>query len=256
MYIDSHCHLNRLDLSSYQGRLADVLEEARHKGVKGFLCVSVSLEEHSDLLKIAKETKNIWVSVGLHPTEAPRQPVSQEQLLSLASHPKVIAIGETGLDYYRVTSDEEWQKERFMTHIRVAQLCQKPLIVHTRSAVAETIACLKSSKGDGVIHCFTEDWDAAKQFLDLGFYISFSGIVTFKNAKAIQEVARRMPIERMLIETDSPYLAPVPYRGKPNVPGFVPLVAECIASLREVSPEWIGEKTTENFLKLFAISFE
>lgn len=254
MYIDSHCHLNMLDLTPYGGNLDNVLSAAQAKEVKYFLCVAVTLDDHSDLVNIAEKYNNVFISAGLHPNEKPGILFDQSQLQHFAQHPKVIAIGETGLDYFRSEGDIEWQRNRFRQHIACAKQFQKPLIIHTRSAKEDTLRIMKEeSAGDvgGVMHCFTEDWETAKKALDLGFYISFSGIVTFKNAVEIQDVARKVPSDRMLIETDSPYLAPVPYRGKSNVPEYVCHVAEFIAKIRNEPVQRIADLTTSNFFTLF-----
>jgi TatD DNase family protein len=254
--IDSHCHLNMLDLDRFEGSLQRVIDEANQKNVTTLLTVSVDLADHAELVKIAQTYPNVYISAGTHPNEHPNDTIDSKILESAAQHPKVIAIGETGLDYYRSQGDMTWQKERFIQHISVAKCTQKPLIIHTRMAKEDTLSLLReegASDVGGVMHCFTEDWETAKQALDLGFYISFSGIVTFKNAVELQEVAKKVPLSRMLVETDSPYLAPIPHRGKPNCPAYVYYVAEYIASLRNVSIETIAKETTHNFLTLFKI---
>lgn len=254
MLIDSHCHLNMIDLGPFEGSLQNVLLQANNQGVHGFLLVAVTLNDYSVLVEIADKNPNIALSVGLHPNEDPEQPLDIEQLKRQANHPKVVAIGETGLDYFRSTGTLEWQRERFAQHIDCAKELRKPLIVHTREAQKDTIDVLRQQNAQdigGVMHCFTEDWEMAKKALDLNFYISFSGIVTFKSATTIQEVARLVPLDKMLIETDSPYLAPMPHRGKPNVPAYVTHVAEYIAALRGESVEKIAQATTSNFFRLF-----
>lgn len=254
MYVDSHCHLNMLDLEPFAGELEKVLSNARLKGVHYFLCVAVTLEDHTELRTIAEKHKNVFISAGVHPNEKPGEIIDGTQLDTIVQHPKVIAIGETGLDYFRSEGDVNWQRERFRQHIDCAKKYKKPLIIHTRAAKEDTLEILKNENAGqvgGVMHCFTEDWETAKKALDLGFYISFSGIVTFKNATILQDVARKVPIDRMLIETDSPYLAPVPYRGKSNLPEYVCYVAEYIATLRKESSEKVGEWTTKNFFTLF-----
>lgn len=251
--VDSHCHLNLLDLTSFHGKLSEMFSSCHEKGVQYFLCVAITLEDHSELVQIANTYPHVAISVGLHPNENPGMPLDEPQLYQFAQHPKVVAIGETGLDYYR-QSEPDWQKQRFVQHIACAKRCKKPLIVHTRQAQQDTIAILKAEQADqigGVLHCFTEDWSMAKQALDLNFYISFSGIVTFKNATVLKEVAKKVPLDRMLIETDSPYLAPHPFRGKTNYPGYVYYVAEYIATLRNESLEKVAEKTTANYFNLF-----
>lgn len=256
MLVDSHCHLDQLDLTSYGGDLSKAMAFADDQGVKHFLCVCITLENFADVLKIAETYSHVSASVGLHPneTDVPLEP-SADDLVKMAQHKKVVAIGETGLDYYRSTGDVEWQRERFRQHIRAAIKTKKPLIIHTRQAQSDTLLVMREEHAEtigGVMHCFTEDWEMAKACLDLNFYISFSGIVTFQSAKVLQDVARRVPLERMLVETDSPYLAPVPYRGKPNEPAYVRYVAEFIAALRGVSVDEIAEKTTENYFRLFS----
>lgn len=248
-FVDSHCHLNMLENPEA------ALMHAKEQGVEHFLCVAVTLEDHAALVKIAEQHPNVFISVGLHPNENPQMPIAVSDLAKLATHPRVIAIGETGLDYYRIEGDKQWQQERFIAHIECARQMNKPLIIHTRQAKEDTIQLLAAHDAKqvgGVMHCFTEDWETARQALDLGFYISFSGIVTFKNATQLQAVAKKVPLERMLIETDSPYLAPVPHRGKPNLPGYVCHVAEYIAVLRGETIEQIAEQTTQNFFTLFS----
>ena len=258
MLVDSHCHLDRLDLSEHKNDLAGIMANARQQGIEHFLSVSVDLESLPKVLAIAERFPNIGVSVGVHPTEEISHEPSVEELVQLAKNPLVVAIGETGLDYYRISDSNSQQKkdqdQRFRTHIRAAKLNNKPLIIHTRGARADTIAILKEEGADkigGVFHCFTEDITMAKQALDLGFYISFSGIITFKNAQEIRDVMLQLPLDRILIETDSPYLAPVPYRGKANQPAYVYYVAECIAGLRGIAYEEVAKQTTKNFFKLF-----
>lgn len=252
MLIDSHCHLQMLDLAALGTDLASVLQAATYNGVEHMLCVSTVLTELPAVFAIAEQYSEVSASVGLHPNEKLETEPSVQDLLGLAVHPKVIAIGETGLDYYRIESGQQWQQERFERHIEASKLCNKPLIIHTRQARKDTISMLKAA-GDvrGVIHCFTEDWDTAKAALDLGFYISFSGIVTFKNALDLQAVAKKVPLDRLLIETDAPFLAPVPHRGKINQPSYVKHVAEFLAQLRGDIFENIASKTTHNFYCLF-----
>jgi len=218
------------------------------------LCVSVSLEAFPEVLAIAERFPNIFASAGVHPDHQSGEEPDVARLVSLAGHAKVVAIGETGLDYYRVEGDTEWQRDRFRTHIRAARQAVKPLIVHTREAAADTVRVMQEEAADevgGVMHCFTETVDVARQAMEMNFMISFSGIVTFKNATALKDVARFVPLDRMLIETDSPYLAPVPYRGKTNQPAYVRFVAEEIARLKGVSIESVADATTANFLRLF-----
>lgn len=253
--IDSHCHLDQLDLSSYGGDLTKALTNATSLGVKHFLNVCITLKDFPAVLKIAENYSNVYASLGLHPNERDiiAEPTTEE-LIALASHDKVIAIGETGLDYYRSTGDIAWQQERFRQHIRAAKKIGKPLIVHARQAKKDTIQILREEEAHaigGIMHCFTEDWEMAQLAMDLNFYISFSGVVTFKNALEVQEVAKRIPLDKMLVETDSPYLAPYPYRGQPNEPAYVVLVADCIAKLRGTTLDVIAENTTQNFWRLF-----
>ncbi len=255
--IDSHCHLDRLDLKLFDNNIINALENAHQHDVQTMLNVCIDLEHFSDVLDIAKAYPNVYASVGVHPNETDGQDPSVDELVTLADNSKIIAIGETGLDYFRTTGDDlEWQRTRFKNHIEASKQTKKPLIIHMREATDDTLKIMQDEKAEqagGVMHCFAEDWETAQRALDLGFYISFSGIVTFKNALALKEVARNVPIDKMLVETDSPYLAPVPYRGKSNQPAYVKNVAECIAELRGESYETIAEKTTENFIRLFSI---
>ena len=251
MLIDSHCHLDFPELAD---QLDAVFACMQGNGVTHALSVSVTLEDFPKILAIAEAHPHIFASVGVHPDYADVPAVTVEQLTALAAHRKVVAIGETGLDYFRLKGDLEWQRERFRTHIRAARLCHKPLIIHTRAAAADTLRLMREENAAevaGVMHCFTEDWDVAQAALEMGFYISFSGIVTFKNAKALKDVAQRVPLDRILVETDSPYLAPVPHRGKTNQPGFVLHVAEELSRLRGIPVEEIGAATTANFQRLF-----
>jgi TatD DNase family protein len=252
-YVDSHCHIDFPELS---GQLPSVLDAMAAEHVTHALCIGVNLPDLPGVLRIAAEHPNIYASVGVHPDYEDTPEPTVEVLRQLAREPKVVAIGETGLDYYRLSGDLQWQRVRFRTHIRAARDCGKPLVIHTRSAAADTLAIMREERaGDigGVMHCFTETWDVAQAALELGFHISFSGIVTFKNARELKEVARRVPLERMLIETDSPYLAPVPYRGKLNQPAYVRHVADEIARLRGVSVDDIARATSANFFTLFGV---
>jgi hydrolase, TatD family len=254
MLIDSHCHLDLIDLAPYGGKFDAVLENARHSGVTHMLCVAIALERIPALLELAERYSQISVSVGVHPNERDGCEPDVDELVALADHPKVLAIGETGLDYFRTQGTLEWQQERFRIHVRAARRAHKPLIIHTRQASYDTLTILReegASDVGGVMHCFTGDWEMARQAMELGFYISFSGIVTFRNAEYLKEIARRVPIDRLLVETDSPYLAPVPHRGKPNQPAYVRHVAEHIAELRGVSFEDIAVATSRNFTALF-----
>lgn len=251
MFIDSHCHINFPDLAV---RLPDLLVNMQHNQVSHALCVSVNLPDFPGIRKLAEEHRNVFASVGVHPDYEDTEEPSVEQLASLANHPKVIAIGETGLDYFRLQGDLEWQRERFRTHIRAAVEAGKPLIIHTRSAAVDTLRIMREEGAErvgGVMHCFTETEEVADQAMALNFYISFSGIVTFKKALELKSVARHVPLERMLIETDSPYLAPTPYRGKTNEPAYVRHVAEEIAGLRGIDVAEVGAATTRNFFELF-----
>lgn len=252
MFVDSHCHL---DFPETRDRLPAVLANMQENEVEHALCISVTLEDLPGVLALATDHPDVLsASVGVHPDYPDVDEPDVARLVELAAHPRVVAIGETGLDYYRLTGDLDWQRERFRVHIRAAREAGKPLIIHTRAAAEDTIRLLREEGArdvGGVMHCFTESWEIAQQALDLGFHISMSGIVSFKNAKLVHEVARQVPIERLLIETDSPYLAPVPYRGKTNEPAWVRHVAVAVAALRETTPEDIGRQTTQNFDRLF-----
>lgn len=254
MFVDSHCHLDRVDLAPYEGDFARMLDANREAGVDHMLCVAIDLESYPQMLARVTPHEDISVSVGVHPCDRDRRSPTVDELVELAQHPHNVAIGETGLDYFRAEGDLEWQRERFRTHIRAAVASGKPLIIHTREAREDTIAILRqegAEQAGGVMHCFTETWEMAQAAMEMGFYISFSGIVTFKNAEALRDVARQVPLERLLIETDSPYLAPVPFRGKPNEPKHVARVAEKIAELRELPVEELAAATTQNFHRLF-----
>ena len=254
MLADSHCHLDFPDLA---GRVDEALAMMRANDVTHALCVSVTLREFPQVRALAERYPNLSASVGVHPDYADVPVVTEKELLALADHPKVVAIGETGLDHYRIKGGAEWQRERFRTHIRAARRCGKPLIIHMRDASEETLNIMReegASEVGGVMHCFTGSWEVAQAAMELGFWISFSGIVTFKNAVALREVARQVPLERMLIETDSPFLAPVPYRGKTNEPGLVKYVAEEIARLRQVSVDEVAAATSMNYFKLFRVA--
>jgi TatD DNase family protein len=251
MFIDSHCHL---DFPELRERLPLLLANMSEAEVTHALCVCVELEAFDEVLATAAAAPNLFASVGVHPDYPDCQEPTVDDLVGRATHPRVVAIGETGLDYYRLTGDLSWQRERFRTHIRAARTAQKPLIIHTRSAAEDTLAIMREEKAEevgGVMHCFTESWEVAALAMEMNFLISFSGIVTFKNAKALQDTARRMPLECMLIETDSPYLAPVPNRGKTNQPAWVAHVGRTIATLRETDVETVGRVTSDNFFRLF-----
>jgi len=254
MLVDSHCHLDRLELEQWPDGVSGALKHAEQNQVTGFLCVSINLEDYAAMRSQVQDYPQVWVSVGVHPNETECEEPSVQRLLDLADDKKVIAIGETGLDYFRSEGDLDWQRQRFVRHIEAAKACGKPLIIHNREAIADTLRLLQENGADqvgGVMHCFVEDWESAQRAMDLNFYISFSGIVTFKSARELQEVAKKMPAERMLVETDSPYLAPVPFRGKTNQPAYVRHVAEYIAELREQSLDKIAAQTSENFFRLF-----
>lgn len=252
-FIDSHCHINFPELAD---NIEDVLAQMKRNDVQSALCVSVNLPGFPQVLALAERFENIYASVGVHPDYENEIEPSVADLVALARHKKIIAIGETGLDYFRLTGDLEWQRERFRNHIRAARACGKPLIIHTRSAAEDTLRIMEEENAHevgGVMHCFTENWDVAQAAISMDFYISFSGIVTFKNATQLKEVAQRVPLDRMLIETDSPYLAPVPHRGKLNQPAFVKHVAEEIALLRGIGVDEVGTETSENFSRLFRV---
>ncbi len=254
MLVDSHCHL---DFPELAGNLPAILETMRENDVGAALCVSVTLDDFPKVLALAEQHENLYASVGVHPDYPDLREPTVAELVELALHPKVVAIGETGLDYYRLTGDLEWQRERFRVHIRAARQSGKPLIIHTRSASADTLRLMReegASEAGGVMHCFTETWEVAQGALEMGFHISFSGILTFKNAKDLKDVARQVPLDQLLVETDSPYLAPVPYRGKTNQPGWVKHVAEEVARLQNRSFADVAEATTHNFFKLFNIN--
>jgi len=254
MLVDSHCHL---DFPELAGNLPAILDTMRDNDVGAALCVSVTLDDFPKVRALAENNPNFYASVGVHPDYPDIREPSVAELLELSGHPKVVAIGETGLDYFRLTGDLEWQRERFRTHIRAAREARKPLIIHTRAAAADTLRLMReegAEQAGGVMHCFTESWEVAEGALAMGFYISFSGIVTFKNAKDLKEVARRVPLDRLLVETDSPYLAPVPHRGKTNQPGWVKHVAEEVARLQDREFSEVAQKTTENFYKLFNVN--
>ena len=252
--VDSHCHLDRLDLAKLGGDLDAVFAAAREHGVMHMLCVCIDMDNFPAVAGLAERYPQVFASVGVHPNEQDTRDPSVKELLQLAQTAKVVAIGETGLDYFHGKGDLDWQRGRFRRHIRAARESNKPLIIHTRDAKEDTLRIMREEGAQdigGVMHCFTEDWNMAEQALDLNFFISFSGIVTFRNAAQVQDVARRVPLERLLVETDAPYLTPVPYRGKSNQPAYVRYVAEYIAEIREESLESIVDATTNNFFKLF-----
>jgi TatD DNase family protein len=257
MFVDSHCHLSFPELHARLGEIRSAMAEAR---VDRALCICTTLEEFETVHALAREHDNFWCSAGVHPdNEGVREP-DVASLVALAGRPRVVAIGETGLDYYRLgersVADMEWQRERFRTHIRAARECTKPLVIHTRSASDDTLGILREEGGaavGGVFHCFTETEAVARAALDLGFHISFSGIITFRNAEDLRDVVRLVPLDRCLIETDSPYLAPVPYRGKVNQPAYVPFVARQVAQLKGIAVEQVAEATSHNFERLFSV---
>ena len=252
MLVDSHCHLNFPELSDNIEAVRALMVESQ---VGHALCVSVTLDKVHEVLALAETYDNFYASVGVHPDYENIEEPTVDTLVRLAEHPKAVAIGETGLDYFRLTGDLTWQRERFRTHIRAAIIANKPLIIHTRSAAEDTIRIMREEQANlvgGVMHCFTESLEVAQQAIELGFYISFSGIVTFKNAGQLKEVAKAIPLERILVETDSPYLAPIPFRGKTNQPAYVRYTAQEIARLRGISLDEVMEATTSNFFHLFS----
>ncbi len=251
MLVDSHCHL---DFPELAGNIDSLLDAMKTAGVSHALCACVTLERFPAMLSLVEAHTNLYAGVGVHPDEQGGAEPDIATLVQLARHPKVVAIGETGLDYFRLEGDLEWQRQRFRTHIRAANEAHKPLIIHTREAADDTLRLMREESAEtsgGVMHCFTETLEVAYAAMDMGFYISFSGIVTFKSALVLKEVARAIPLERILIETDSPYLAPVPQRGKINEPAYVVHVAEEIAKLRDISRQEVAEATTANFFRLF-----
>ncbi len=252
---DSHCHLNFPDLRE---QMDSVLAAMRDNGVTRAMNICTQIEEFDAVLACAVKHPHIWATVGVHPDQEGMTEPSAAQLALLAQHPRVLALGETGLDYYRLegrsVADMEWQRDRFRAHIDAARRVRKPLVIHTRSSADDTLAILKEQGAEdigGVFHCFTESWDIARQALDLGFYISLSGILTFKNAKELQEIAKKLPEDRILVETDSPYLAPTPYRGKTNQPAYTRFVARCLAELRQCTEDEVEDFTEQNFNRLF-----
>ena len=254
MLVDSHCHLNFPEL---QSNMEQIRASMHDNQVGHALCISVTLKDFPQVLTLAETYPNFFASVGVHPDYEDEPPFTVDDLVNLANHPKVIAIGETGLDYFRLSGDLEWQRERFRTHIRAAIKSQKPMVIHTRSAAEDTLKIMREENAHlvgGVLHCFTETLDVALEAIDLGFYISFSGIVTFKNATMLKEVAGQLPLDRILVETDSPYLAPIPYRGKINQPAYVKHVAEELSRIRNIPLADIMDATTANFFKLFNVA--
>lgn len=251
MLVDSHCHLNFPEFTENIHAVRQLMHDSQ---VGHALCVSVTLDKFPEVLALAEQYDNFYASVGVHPDYENIEEPSVEGLVELAQHPKIVAIGETGLDYFRLTGDLEWQRMRFRTHIRAAIQAGKPLIIHTRSAAEDTLRIMQEegvNQVGGVMHCFTESLEVAEAAINMGFYISFSGIVTFKNAMQLKEVAQAIPLDKMLVETDSPYLAPVPFRGKTNQPAYVKYVAQEIANLRGISLDTVMQVTTQNFFTLF-----
>lgn len=254
MLVDSHCHL---DFPELVENLPQLLDRMNAAGVGAALCAGVTLERFPAVLDLAHTVPNIYAAVGVHPDTRDGAEADVDTLIRLANDPKVVAIGETGLDYYRLEGDLEWQRKRFRVHIEAAKRCRKPLIIHTRAAREDTLRIIKEERaGDvgGVFHCFTEDRDTAWKAIEAGFHVSFSGIVTFKNAAELKSIAAELPLDRILVETDAPYLAPVPYRGKTNEPAYVRHVAASIAEARGISIEVFAQATTENFCRLFGVS--
>jgi TatD DNase family protein len=254
MLIDSHCHLDRLDLKPYENDFGCLMQQIRAENIEHLLCISIDLEAYPAMRELVADYDDISVTVGVHPNENEGHEPTVEELIELGKDEKVIGIGETGLDYFRSEGDLTWQKDRFRNHIHAAKALKKPLIIHTREAKQDALDMLQEDNAGevgGIIHCFTEDWEFAKRALDLNFYISFSGIVTFNSAKQIHEVAKKVPADRFLIETDSPYLAPVPHRGRPNYPQYVKHVAQTVADLRGISLNSVADLSTRNFYTLF-----
>lgn len=255
MFIDSHCHLDRLNLNDFNDNLDNVVQAATDAQVNKLLCVSVTLNDFPSMVSKTQAYNNVYLSCGTHPLNQ-EDKVDEAELLSLSQHNNVIAVGETGLDYFYAPETKELQLDSFVKHVRVAKKLNKPLIIHTRDAQQDTLAILRDEGAEqvgGILHCFTESWEMAKQAIDMGFYISFSGIVTFKNASALREVAKKVPDDKFLIETDAPYLAPVPHRGKQNQPAYVVEVAKHLASIRGQSVETIAKLSTDNFNRLFSL---
>lgn len=254
MLVDSHCHLDRIDLAPYQGDLSAALAAAAERGITRMLCISVDRPSVDTVCAIAHQYPNVYASVGIHPLDIGAEQESVENLCELASRPKVIAIGETGLDYYYSRDNSAAQQQSFRTHLEASKRTRKPVIVHSRDAREDTLALIREV-GDptvgGILHCFTESWEMAEQALELNYYISFSGIITFKNAANLREVVARVPLERLLVETDSPYLAPIPFRGKSNEPKYTREVAQCIADIKGLDLEQVAAQTSENFDRLF-----
>jgi TatD DNase family protein len=256
MLVDSHCHI---DFPDYDGKMDDLRLAMQEHGVSHALCVSVNLPDWPRVMALAERYDNFFASVGVHPDHAEGESLGEEALLQRAAHPKVVAIGETGLDYFRLTGDLDWQRERFRTHIRAAKRCGKPLIIHTRSAAEDTLRIMREEGAEqvgGVMHCFTESQEVAQASVEMGFMISFSGIVTFRNAEPLRQVAKWVPADSLLVETDAPYLAPVPMRGKVNQPAWVRHVAECVAQVRGIALPQLAAETSANFARLFRVDLQ
>ncbi|MCG8074347.1 MAG: TatD family hydrolase [Candidatus Thiodiazotropha taylori] len=254
MLVDSHCHLDRVALDHYANDFGQFVASTLDRGISHMLCVSIDLESWPSMVSLVESYPQISVSVGVHPNDRERHDPNPAELVELAKHPKVVAIGETGLDYFHGKGDLEWQRKRFRQHIEAAKQADLPLIIHTRDAREDTLSIMQSQGADeagGVMHCFTENWSMAERALEMGFFISFSGIITFKNAADLREVVKQVPMQQLLIETDSPYLAPVPYRGKPNQPIYVHQVAECVAEIKGLSVEQVAAQTSENYYRCF-----
>ena len=256
MLVDSHCHI---DFPDYDGKMDELRLAMQENGVSHALCVSVNLPDWPRVMALAERYDNFFASVGVHPDHAEGESLGEEALLQRAAHSKVVAIGETGLDYFRLTGDLDWQRERFRTHIRAAKRCGKPLIIHTRSAAEDTLRIMREEGAEqvgGVMHCFTESQEVAQASVEMGFMISFSGIVTFRNAEPLRQVAKWVPADSLLVETDAPYLAPVPMRGKVNQPAWVRHVAECVAQVRGVALPQLAAETSANFARLFRVDLQ
>lgn len=254
MLVDSHCHLDRLKLDKYDGDLKQALDKAREAGVGKMLCVGISLNNREAVTRLAEEYDDVVASVGVHPLDVDAGLATEAELVAWGEHPKVVALGESGLDYYYSDESKTVQQESFAVHLRAAAEARLPVIVHTRDARQDTLDLIRehgSEESAGVLHCFTESWEMAKAAMDMNYYVSLSGIVTFKNAEELRDVARKMPLDRLLVETDSPYLAPVPFRGKPNEPAFVREVAKFVADLKGITYEKLCEITGDNFHRLF-----
>ena len=254
MFVDSHCHLDKLDLAAYGGDLDAALQAAFARHISHVVCIGIDMDNIQDVLGLAERYPQVFATVGVHPLYRENREPTLEELVRVAAHPKVIAIGETGLDYFYGEGDLQWQKDRFITHIRAARQTRLPLVIHTRGAKEDTLNFIRDEgNGEvrGVMHCFTEDLDMAKQAIDLGFLISISGIVTFRNADELRAVVQALPLDRLLVETDAPWLAPVPHRGKSNEPKFVVEVAQKVAELKGVDLDTVARQTTQNFFSLF-----